>query len=222
MSFTLKALLLALLIVNVAASPIPARSDDEPECTKQGLGKLQLAKEDLTILGLTIGSTSMTDVQAKLGQAQVLPVHGDVSASHTICYMSPTDGTVLTLGTNGPGGGYVDLSEFAIWSREAKFSNVSACSQSKLVSRDLSTPSGIKLGLSLKQLNNIVGKRATTQRAVAHYELLCLQKMTPDEMKHFPASGVAERPYFDVFSSVDAYFAGAGASRISITKSITY
>ena len=222
MKFASKALLLALLIVNFAASSIPTRSDDEPECTKRGLGKLQLAKEDITILGLTIGSTSMTDVQAKLGQAQFLPVHGVASASHTICYVSPTDGTVLTLGTDGPGGGYVDLSEFAIWSREAKFPNVSACSQSKLVSRDLSTPSGIRLGLSLQQLNKIVGKRTTTQRAVAHYELLCRQKMTSDEMKRFPASEVAERPYFDVFSSVDAYLEGAGASRISIVKSETY
>jgi hypothetical protein len=222
MKFSAKALLLALLIVNFAVSPTPARSDDEPECTKQGLGKLQLTNEDTTILGFRIGSTPMTEVQAKLGQANVLPVHGNASASHTICYVSPSDGTVLTLGTDGPGGGFVDLSEFAIWSREAQFPNVSACSQSNFVTRGLSTPSGIRLGLSVLQLNNIIGKRAAIEGAMARYELLCRQKMTSDEMKRFPASEVAEDPYFDIFASVDVYFVRAGASRISIRKSITY
>src|ERR1700730_2196148 len=218
MRFVSNGLVLFLLIMDFAGSPTQAQSDDAPDCSQQGVGKLQLTKEDTTILGLTIGNSSMKDVEAKLGQAHVLPLHGSASASHTICFVSPTDGTVLTFGTNGMGG-FVDLVEFAIWSPEAKFPNVSACSHSKLVSRDLSTTSGIKLGLSVKQLSNIVGKRAATQRAEVHYQLWCRQRMTPDEIKRFDPtnnSDVSERPYFDVGSFVDAHFASVGASQIAI------
>jgi hypothetical protein len=89
----------------------------------------------------------------------------------------------------------------------------------------LSTASGIKLGLSVKQLSNIVGKRATTRHATTHYELLCLEKMTGDEIKRFETpnnSHVLERPYFDVGSFVDAHFTSAGASRIDIAKIESY
>jgi hypothetical protein len=218
------ALLLFSLTVGFAASPTQTRSDDEPECTKEGVRKLQLTRDDTTILGLTIGTASMKDVEAILGGAHVLPLHGSASASHIICYVSPTDGTVLTLGTNGMGG-FVDLVEFGIWAPEAKFPDVSACSHSKLVSRDLSTVSGIRLGLSLKQLSHIVGKRAAAPNAKAHYQLWCRQKMTPEEIRRFETSkgsGVAERPYFDVSSFVYAHFTSSGVSQIDIAKTVSY
>ncbi len=226
MSFVSKALLLMLLVVDFAASPTQTHSDDAPECTKQGVGKLQLTIDDTTILGLTIGSASLKDVGAKLGQAQLLPDDGSgsVTASRSICFVSQADGTVLTFGA-GPIGGFVDVTEFSIWSREAKFPNVSACDPLKLVSRGLSTTSGIRLGLSLKQMNDIVGKRPTNQRAVMHYEMGCRRKWTPDEVERFKRannSDVSEYPYFDVTSFVDVHFTSAGASRIDIAKFESY
>jgi hypothetical protein len=220
MRFASKAFLLLLLVIDFGVLPIHTRSDDAPDCTKQGVGKLQLTIEDTTILGLTIGSASLKDVGAKLGQAQLLPGDGSVTASRTICFVSPADGTVLTFGA-GPLGRFVDVTEFSIWSRAAKFPNVSACNPSKLVSRGLSTASGIRLGLSVSQMNNIIGKRATNQRAVMHYEMGCRRNMTPDEVERFKRannSNAPEYPYFDVTSFVDAHFTSAGASRIDIAK----
>ncbi|MBZ5695184.1 MAG: hypothetical protein LAN36_07470 [Acidobacteriia bacterium] len=207
-----------------SASPAQAPSDDGPECSKQGAGKLQLTKEDTTILGLTIGTASLKDVEARLGPTNILPRHGSASAPNTICYVSPADGTVLTFGASGMGG-FVDVTEFAIWSREAKFPSVSACSPSKLVSRSLSTPSGIRLGLAVKQLSTIVGTHPTTKHAVVHYELTCRQKMTADEIKGFKTANnwdVSENQYFDVSSFVDARFSSSGASRIDIAKIESY
>ena len=211
-----------MLVIEFVILPINTRSDDAPDCTKQGVGKLQLTIEDTTILGLTIGSASLKDVGAKLGQAQLLLDDGSrsVTASRTICFVSPADGTVLTFGA-GPLGGFVDVTEFSIWSREAKFPNVSACNPSKLVSRGLSTTSGIRLGLNVNQINNVIGKHATNHRAVMHYEMGCRRKMTPDEVERFKRannSDAPEYPYFDVTSFVNAYLTSASASRIDIAK----
>jgi hypothetical protein len=221
-----KGLLLLLLIFDFAILPTQTRSDDAPDCTKQGVGKLQLTIEDTTILGLTIGSASLKDIGAKLGQAQLLPDDGSgsVTASRTICFVSPADGTVLTFGA-GPMGGFVDVTEFSIWSREAKFPNASACDPLELVSRGLSTTSGIRLGLSVKQMNDIIGKRGTSRRAVVHYEMGCRRKRTPDEVERFKRannSDTSEYPYFDVTSFVDVHFTSAGASRIDIAKVESY
>ena len=219
-----KALLLLLLVMTSSISLAQATSDDEPECGKQGLGKLQLTKEDTTILGLTIGTASLKDAEAKLGPSKILPRHGDASASNTICYVSPSDGTVLTFGASGMGG-FVDVTEFAIWSREAKFPSVSRCSPSKLVSRSLSTPSGIRLGLTVKQLSTIVGAQPVMRHAVVHYQLSCLQRMTPGVIRGFKTANnwdVSERPYFDVGSFVDTHFSSSGVSGIEISKIESY
>jgi hypothetical protein len=192
----------------LSSSSAQVPSPDEPECSRQGIGKLQLSKEDVTILGLTIGSASLKDVKAKLGETDSLPTHGSASASNTICYVSPTDGTVLTFGASGMGG-FTDVTEFALWSREAKFPSVSACRPQKLVSRSLSTASGIRLGLTAKRLSAIVSVLPKSRNAVVKYELSCRRKMTADEIAGFKTANnwdVKENPFIDVSSFVEAHF----------------
>jgi hypothetical protein len=213
---------LLMMVVWLSASPAQIPSESEPECNKQGVGKLQLTREDTTILGLTIGSASLKDVEAELGPANVLP--RIESSPDTICYVSPTDGTVLIFGA-GAMGGFVDVTDFAIWSHEAKFPNASACLPSKLVSRSLSTPSGIKLGLSVEQLSAIVGTVPTTKHAEVHYELSCREKMTAEDIKRFKTAknwDVPENPFFDVSSFVKAQFTSSKASRIYVAKLESY
>jgi len=221
MTVTIKPL---LLFMAVCLSDLPAQTptEDAPECNKQGIGKLQLTQEDTTILGLTIGSASLKDVQAKLGQTKYLP--RNESSPNTVCYVSSMDGTVLSFGA-GAMGGFVDVTEFALWSRETRFPNVEACLPSKLVSRNLSTPSGIKLGLSLQQLSAIVGAVPTTKHAEAHYELSCREKMTPEQIKGFKTANngdVSGNPSFDVSSFVEAEFSSSKASRIYVAKIASY
>jgi len=211
--------LITLLLLSTSSAQVP--SAGEPECNKQGIGKLQLSKADVTILGLTIGTTSLKDVKAKLGQTGSLPTHG---RSTTICYVSPTDGTVLTFGASGMGG-FEDVTEFEIWSREAKFPSVSACTPQKLISHSLTTASGIRLGLTAKQLSAIVGALPKSRNAVTQYQLSCRQKMTAEEIKGFKTANnwdVSENPYFDVTSFVEAHFINSEVSRISVAKIESY
>jgi hypothetical protein len=215
-------LLLLVTVVWLSASPAQTPTEYAPECHKQGIGKLQLTQQDTTILGLTIGSASLKDVQAKLGQTGFLP--RNESSPNTICYVSPTDGTVLSFGA-GAMGGFVDVTEFSLWSREAGFPNVKACLPSKLISRNLSTLSGIKLGLNLQQLNTIVGAVPTTKHVEAHYGLSCREKMTLEEIKRLKTANnrdVSDNPFFDVTSFVEAQFSNSKASRIYVAKIESY
>jgi hypothetical protein len=217
MTRTLNGLLLLLLLVrSVAAQALP----DEPKCTAQGKGKLQLAREDTTILGLTIG-LSLKAVQAKLGAAKSLPTHVDASASNTICYVSPDDGTVLTFGA-GAMGGFTDVTEFALWSRDAKFPNTSMCTRSTSVSASLTTPSGIRLGLEEADLTNIMGKTPTNRPNRTSYEFLCARKMTKAEAERFSKGGSKDDPYFDLTSSATIHFLNGRTIRIEVYKGESY
>ena len=55
--FALKRSLQGLLFLLLLARPLSSQSlPNEPKCTAQGRGKLQLTTEDTTILGLTVES----------------------------------------------------------------------------------------------------------------------------------------------------------------------
>ncbi len=87
MGLAFRASALALLFLFVlSAMRAQTSSEDEPQCTQQGLGKLELSKEDTTILGLGIGAASLKDVEAKLGQADTLPRNGSVSSKHDLLF----------------------------------------------------------------------------------------------------------------------------------------
>lgn len=213
-----------LLIVLLGTPPAQTRTNGEQVCGTLGLGKLQLTKADTTILGLTIGSASLENVRARLGRARILPSPGSGPLTPTICYVSPSDGTVLTFGT-GAMGGFADVTDFGIWSREAKFPNVSACRTSKWVSRSISTASGIRLGLSVEALSNIIGAQPGAEHGSVHYEMNCRRKMTLTEIKGFKTVNnwdVSSDPYFDLDSSVDARVSNSVVIRIEITKIESY
>jgi hypothetical protein len=217
MTRSLNGLLLLLLLVRTLGSQtLPY----EPKCTAQGRDKLQLTREDTTILGLTIGA-SLKAVQEKLGPAKSLPTHGYASASNTICYVSPADGTVLTFGA-GPMGGFTDVTEFALWSGEEKFPNISMCSRSSLVSVALATESGIRLGLHETDLTTIVEKKPAARQNTASYDFLCARKMTKIEIDRFSADGAKDNPFFDLTSLVRVHFSNGVASRIEIYKGESY
>lgn len=220
-------LLVVVALTTLTTSPAQIRraADSDPVCSSAGIGKLHLAKADITILGLTIGSTSLKNVREKLGAARIFSTQiGSSPPSYAICYVSPIDGTVLAFGT-GAMGGFVDVTDFGIWSREAKFPNVASCQPSNLVSRKISTTSGIRLGLSVRQMTNIVGAQPKITREAVSYDMTCRRKMTAAEIKGFKTANgwdVSSDPYFDVDSSVDARFASTGAIRIEIAKIESY
>jgi hypothetical protein len=218
--FALKRSLQGLLFLLLLARPLSSQSlPNEPKCTAQGRGKLQLTTEDTTILGLTIG-VPLKAVREKLGPANSLPTHGFASASNTICYVSP-DGTVLTFGA-GAMGGFTDVTEFALWSHGEKFPNVSMCGRSSLVSAALATESGIRLGLNEIDLTKIVRKKPAVRQNTASYDFLCAVKMTRIEIDRFSADGSKDDPFFDLTSRVQVRFSNGAASHIEIYKGESY
>jgi hypothetical protein len=169
MRFLVAAVAVSVLAVSANIWPSQTTAQETPECRQNGPAKVRLTEDDTTILGLTVGG-SMKDVQAKLGQAKPF-------GRNSICFVSPSDGTVLTFSTGWPGG-FENVTGFELWSHEAKFPNVAKCTRSTLVSRDLSTKSGIRLGLTAEQLARLVGVKlagapSIDQTQLSQYEMSC-------------------------------------------------
>ncbi len=213
---------LLLFITGVASSAQTSRAA-EPYCDETSAKRVEITDADTTILGLTIGRTSLKDAQEKLGKAEVTRVSREEESDVSVCYVSPADGTVLVL-YSGAMGGWKDITWFALWSREAAFQHSPQCTPSTLVSRRISTDSGLHLGQPKEQLERIVGKPKSVERAHAKYEYLCRRKMTDDEIKGFKANNwdISKDPYLDRMSWIEVRYRDQMASRIEVGEIESY
>jgi len=206
------------------ASPCQTRRAVEPLCEDTTAKKVQLSDADATILGLAIGRASLKDVHAKLGSAKVTRVSRDEESDVSICYVSPSDGTVLVF-YSGAMGGWKDITWFALWSRKAAFPSASRCTMSAEVSQNLSTQSGLRLGLTKAQFEGIAGTPTSVATFSAKYDYICRQKMTDEQIRGFKTRNnwdVTNDPYFDRMSGIEVHFTDTMASRVEVAKIESY
>jgi hypothetical protein len=201
------------------------RRENEPYCdAKNGAKRVEVAPADLEILGLRVGYSTFKDVRAKLGPAKETRVSREEESDVAMCYVSPSDSTVLIFYTGVIGGGE-DITWFAIRSREASFPHTAQCSASKLISRSLSTTSGLRLALTKSELQTIAGIPTQTKPTLDKYDFICRRKMTPDEITGFKTANgwdVSKDPYFDRMSWIRAWYKDSRASRIEIGEIESY
>jgi hypothetical protein len=211
------------LLFGVITCSAQTSHENEQICDQQRAKKVDIADADATILGFAIGA-SLKDVQAKLGSAKVERVSGDEESDVAICYVSPTDGTVLVF-YSGAMGGWKNVTWFALWSRNAAFPHASRCTPSAEVSQKLSTQSGLRLGLTEAQVKGIAGTATSPARSSVKYDYVCRRKMTDEEIRRFQTVNdwdLTSDPYFDRMSWVGVHFANAMVSRIEIGRIESY
>jgi hypothetical protein len=219
-----KRVMAAFLILGMITCAAQTRREEEPLCDQQGAQRVEITDDDAAVLGFAIGHASLKDVQAKLGSARIERVSREEESDVAICYVSPADGTALVF-YSGAMGGWKDITWFALWSGKAGFANASRCTSSAQVSQDLTTPSGLRLGLTQRQLGQIAGTPTKVSFSSAKYDYLCRRKMSQEEITGFKTANnwdVASDPYFDRMSWIDVYFKDATASRIEIGKIESY
>lgn len=108
-------------------------------------------ESNFRILGLFIGDCASRDVYSKLGPG--IPFKGDAKADVTrACYISDKDETLILFSFENS-----QCAGVRLLSQKKKFYKWHFCERSPLVSKHLTTPSGIKLGISKIRLKAILG-----------------------------------------------------------------
>jgi hypothetical protein len=153
----------------------------------------RLSLDDITLLDVRIGRETLDNVRSRFGTAKAFrePANS-VSADDEICYSpnSPDDETRVIF-DSGAMGGWSHLTQFQIISRT---SHILPCTPSALVSHTIATQSGIRLGISLKELSAKFGP--PTQQGEGYVIYSFEQK-----------SDHPKRPDFDMLSGVEATIA---------------
>lgn len=166
---------LALLIFGLFALPtkgqnvrLEDRSDwwsfyneKEPGMHNLKLAEKRFDRNNFRILGLSLSTLDFRVVAAKLGTAKIVD-RGDASYSRSqACYVSADDSDKVYLIFEGGEGG---SSTFYLFHAATDWKGSKFCAQSALVSENLATATGLKLGLARDEVEAILGKPDSTEQ----------------------------------------------------------
>lgn len=203
---------------SVAAEPVlqgppPARLAAAREGT--------LSASHLTILGITVLQHSLREVQAKLGPARIFTDYDEGHSVRRVCYTSSneSDGTTVVF-ESGPLGTRESVTWIGLLSGDVEFAKRSMCRHSRLVSREISTQSGLKLGLGRNQVTSILGEPIEVAEARLSFKYLGRRPMTKQEFERFKKidSSMTYPAFFGVLSGVEVTFKDGKVISLEIYK----
>jgi len=164
------------------------------------------------IVGITLGESTAKDVERILGPAPLTMPEVDISR---LCYMAVNSNNVVLEFDN-----WVDPVEFRLFYRPS-YAKLD-CGHSDLISRTLSTESGLMLGLDRKQVLTILGPPTKTRRNQLIYESSSERRLTRTKVEHSKESAPPPRvTTVHVYDKVVVEFTGPTATMVDVLHSET-
>jgi hypothetical protein len=153
--------------LGILLSAVLCNGSPNPEEAKPSL---KLDRQDLTALGVTIGSSTLAGAKSSLGDAQTLHVgHGD-KKEDAVCYRSASakDDTVVTLYA-GALGGWIDVTRISVSKSRSLPWSLAMCKSHRLVSRNLEFLRGLRLGSQETDVVRALGPPSRSTKTQLYY-----------------------------------------------------
>lgn len=154
-----------------------------------------LSPENFDVLGIRLGDSSVADVERILGSATF--TQGRNVEEATRCYASlGRDGTVLEINS-----WLENVVEFRFYRGSPQ--SVKHCGKSGLVSPELATASGLRLGMGRNEVIALLGTASRNQANRITYECSYYRSPTPEEIKVFKVAHNAPPVSINVYEKID-------------------
>ncbi len=185
----------------------------------------ELPATNFRLLGIEVGDKMFAEAEAKLGKATHV-VRGDAgTAREQVCYVSAGDGEKLYLVFEQ---GEVE-SGFYLFNRGPDWSGSDQCAPSKLITKSISSSSGLRLGLTPEQVVAILGRPSKHRSGEWVYSLHAAKKTSAEDLKKARQNnpGMSEKEIQENYSSYDLNvavrlkFENSKLTYMSISKSET-
>ena len=151
------------------------------------------SRDNRVLLDIELDKNSFEDVIAVLGKSSIYQ-YEDANA---ICYRSSSADPTVVQFEAGSAGAWKYPTVFTVSVGPIKGVPPRTCSRSRRVSRDVATASGLRLGLTEKEIEDILGKPTERHSSSLVYTSLGHRKMTDEEQQTFPQSGA-----FDIMTLI--------------------
>lgn len=178
----------------------------------------------LSLMGFTLGRSTLTDVQNKIGTATAGACSKEEEASKVICYVSQGPDKVRVYFEAGFSGGWSRLDGVKVVSGKLTSSCRLQCTRTAAFARGLQTEGGLRLGLNREELIRLLGTPTKVNQNRLTFEWLSKQPMTETEIDRETETFKAPvtDPYWDVSDSIDITLEESVVAEFEIKHIVTY
>jgi hypothetical protein len=170
--------------------------------------------KNFEILGITLGRSTREDVDRILGPAKDSPALNPEEAVR--CYASPeSDRTILQL-QNWMG----DVIGFRLFRGTTE--EVSRCALTSRISDSISTNSGLRLGISRRQVINLLGSPTKRGANLLSYQSAFLRALTTEERKLAQKSYHVPPEAVEVCEKIEFRFKGSKVVAVEAVRNETW
>lgn len=173
----------------------------------------------LTILDFTLGRTTLTGIQSKLGAGKIVRCSREEEAAKEVCYFSANGRTKVIFQT-GFSGGWTKIDGFKVVSIRIFEPCYRDCVRSLLPENSIRTNGGLKLGLTRKEVAGLLGRpsHATARRLT--FEWSRRIPMSKEEA-HAEGRTSEKQPYWDVLDTINVVFSGSVVAEFDVHHIVT-
>lgn len=194
----LKSICWWLFALTIGPMPAPSQSHPAPKIT-----------DHLNILGFTLGSTTLNDVQTRLGPTMARKCSQEEEAPTELCYTSGESSQTTVVLEAGFSGGWKELDGYPVIAAGFNPTCYRKCVRS---SKEFGAPQssgGLKLGMTRKQVIDLLGRPTRTRGNELKFEWQTRQAMTREQQEAESRSlnVPVTDPYFDVIDNIDVTLA---------------
>jgi hypothetical protein len=186
--------------------------DHTPSISKQP------AFSQLTVLGLQLQMSSVEDMRRRLGDANAM--HQDECGGRDFCFGSADGDDPTTLIVDAWG---TQLCSFTVLSTRIENEH---CVKSHLVNRALVTNGGLKLGMTLNEIERLLCKPSQATPDAIAYSFLTHPRMTDSDVNSlestYSRADIANQPFFDDWTIVQAGIQGSHVKCFRVQNTETW
>src|SRR5260370_15417090 len=169
-----------------------------------------------TLLGVTLGKSTLNDVQRRFGDHSVVRYGEGGNAVSQIC-VAPQDGQAKDVFSSGPTGGWQTVTNFDIVSpgvdRSALGSlRIGDCRAGTFARAEVKTAGGLGLGLTVAQVKSVLGTPKKEDSNRLYYESLLYNETAGDSKDE----AARNRDVDSSFTVISVDFRGGKAVHISV------
>jgi hypothetical protein len=175
----------------------------------------------LTLLGFTLGRSTLADVQAKLGSSKITRTDAGQDSESEVCYLIPGKNESEVFFQSGFSGGWVQLDGFKVTSRASD--RDSQCLAADGPEFEIQTLGGLRLGLSREETTQLLGSPTSSSRDGLRYVWKSRKPMRRDELEKanqtFHTS--LKSGYWDIWDEIKLRFAGSKVVEFEISHTVS-
>lgn len=175
-------------------------------CLAAGSSSGELPPEVFSVGGVSLGTTTLAEVQERLGAAEIVRASGHDEADVSVCYVlrAGRKASYLVF-ESGPMGGFSRITGFRLSSTRPR----EDCSQTVADFAAIETGNGVRLEQGVRAFQKVFPVTFRRRKGTLSYEGVSRRNATPEEREKLRLRWPNEtQDWFDVTTVIEARFHG--------------